>query len=502
MSDVPAIPSLHSRYDPEKEAKRYVDAHLFTFMPMFVFVTEPGNSWLAPVLRARFPKAVLVALRYQDLFFNDSDAAWDSVWRPGSGLELSRFLFDLLPDEYLPLAVFLPWKPSDPVWPDRSLEVWEAIASMIRLQQSVMHTRSHFGRRWLSNMIRNSLYVRTAIFPAHTSKPVLLACAGPTLERQLPLSGDAFYVCAVSSALSCLRSHACIPDLCIATDGGYWALDHFRGIEEDVPVAFPLEAAVPPFVLAKNPAVLLSYGSPLEKQLFDLAGIMPEHAERNGTVSGTAAMYALSHTTDSVFAAGLDLTGTASFAHARPHASEANLDAGTDRLHPASGQLYVRNLDTGSLAHYASWFSSRDTVFRSRFFRLAPEGKPLTGIEIRNIGDVPRANGCVRAITVRQEIPGPSVRRKRIRRWLATVSGSLAVFTDAKGFTFDSFSQAILTDPVIMELFQMISYTDHLQLLKKKSMPDQEGFADAAAVLCRKTVAFLSRLDVMAAAGE
>ena len=494
MADVSPPLSLHSRHDPAKEARRYVDAQKALFNPVIVFVSEPGESWLEPALRERYPQAKLVALRYQDDRFRDSDGRWDAVWRPADGGDLSRFLFNLVPDEYLPLTLFLPWKPSDTVWPDAARAVWQAIASMIRLQQGVMHTRSHFGRRWLSNMVHNAVNVRSASYPVHTAKPVFLACAGPSLERQLPLSAGKFYVCAVSSALACLEAARSIPDLCMATDGGYWALDHFRAVDPAVSVAFPLEAAIPNAVLESNDAVLLTYGSALETALFELAGITPEPAVRNGTVSGTAALFALSHTDNSVYAGGLDLRTSASFSHARPHASDVRLSAGTDRLHPLCDRLFERNLDTGALDLYASWFSSRDAAFRNRFFRLLPEVKPLAGIRSVAESAVTADAGMQTVKTGPQCIPGTAERRRRIALWLGSLAGRFGRCTDPSD---------ILADPVMDELLQLVSYTDYLRFLKtvNRGIEGNIEAVDAAAELCKKTALFLERLRARTEAG-
>ena len=456
MSGVSGSFRLHSQYNPEREAERYLDAQTLSCDPAFIVVTEPGESFLAPVLRKKFLTAKLVCIRYHRDFFLSSDQLWDVVWRPDSEQDVASFLFNLIPDEYLSLTAFFPWKPSDSQWPDISSQVWNSIASMIRLQTSVMYTRTHFGMRWLKNCIRNIALARTVVYPVHTAKPVFIAAAGPSLEKQFPVESDKFFVCAVSSALACISAHGCDPDLCISTDGGYWAMNHFRGIAPHIPVAFPPEAAIPSAVLESNPLLFLDYGSELEKKLFEIAGCIPEKASRNGTVSGTAALYMLAHTDASVYIAGLDLQSSTSFSHARPNANGSSTDSTNNRFRPLAETLYEANRDNASLEMYASWFENRDENFRNRFFRLAPAGRPIRGVQTVLLSATQGLKSTEKEPLAFQDIPDRAERIERLLVWLKTLRSE-----------FEKGSEAFIQKPVNREILQMVSYTDYLKYMKK-----------------------------------
>lgn len=489
---------LHSRYNPEKEAVRFLDSQAVSYVPSFIVISEPGESYLAPVLRERFPQAKLVALRFTSDLYISSDSAWDFVWRPPVSGDISRYLFNLIPDEYLNVSLFLAWKPADAIWPEASLEVWSGISEMIKMQTSVMHTRSHFGRKWLSNMLKNSVWSTTVIEPVHTSKPVFLAAAGPSLENQFPLERSRFYVCAVSSAISSLKYRECVPDLCISTDGGYWAAGHFREISPAVPVAFPLEAAIPSVVLENNPLVLLNYGSEIEKKLLELIGVKPESAARNGTVSGTAALYSLSHTTAPVFAAGLDLRNSNSWNHARPHVSDIFVNIGLNRLHPLSGSLYAGNLESASLDMYASWFSSRDTAFRQRFFRLLPAGRPLSGIRDVLFSELPKCDIPGVTDTRRYQKPLPrDLRQKAVSAWLQETADVFFEFADAAETAIvpEKYAALLFGNQLYAEILQLVSYTDYINAFKKsRSLESSDEFIPAATGLCRKANEVLQKM--------
>jgi len=479
MSSDPAI-RLHSSYNPAREARRYIEESIRVRDPRIIVVTEPGESWLAGELRERFPRASLIAVRYCRDLYVDFDSLWDAVWRPESGIELHTFLFNLIPEEELPLSVFLPWKPADAVWPDAASRVWGDISSLIHTQISLIRTRNHFGPVWLSNSVRNSILIRQTSKAVHTGKPVLLAAAGPSLERLFPLENrDRFYVITVSSALRCALENGIRPDLCMTTDGGYWSKEHLRDLPGEVPLAFPLEASIPLRALESNPAVLLDYGSALEAALFGKGGIHGERVRQCATVSGTAAYYALEHTSDKVYASGLDLAPSHSFTHCRPHSTDHAISAKTGRFNPVSGLLYEQGRENAQMEIYARWFSEREPSFTSRFFRLDPSSRALGAIRDIGIDEIPALGRApvtsTTPVTPDNRSAGGS--RDRISTWLLEVADRFASIQEGQ--------QDGLNDALMLQLLQMISLVDYLSYMKGERSETE---------ICANASRFLSRL--------
>ena len=94
---------LHSKYNPYKEAQLFADT--IEGFPSIIVITEPGESYLAPVLKAAFPCTKRIAVRYTDDLFTDSDQLWDAVWRPKSG-SLPFFSWLMCPMKSCPQRVF------------------------------------------------------------------------------------------------------------------------------------------------------------------------------------------------------------------------------------------------------------------------------------------------------------------------------------------------------------------------------------------------------------
>jgi hypothetical protein len=477
--------SLHSAHNPAREAERFADAQQFPQAPLYIVVTEPGESYLAAAFRSRYPDACLVALRYTESDFLDSDGLWDRVWRPGNAQSCYSFLYGLIGDEYLPLSAFVRWKPSDARWPESARSVWEGIRGVFDVQMAIMHTRSHFGRRWLGNILRNAERAERVIDLTLPDKPVFLALSGPSLERQFPFDRSGFFVCSASSALSVLLARGVEPDACFATDGGYWALPLFDGIPARVPVAFPLEAAIPRGVLESNECVVLDYGSALESDILSITGIRATRAERNGSVAGTAASFFVDHSKSGIYAAGLDLAASSPFSHARPHPSLDRVESATGRMTPLCAQLYEREALSASLDTYASWFASRDDAFKSRFFRLEPAVRRIDGIRTVSLGDVDTGGvppGRRDAIRVRQRIAGTNARIEAIREYVERFRERADRCLRMTGVERKAeFFAGELDVPAGRDMLQMISYTGYVNCLKASRRSVQSGAGAAGA---------------------
>jgi len=333
--------------------------------------------------------------------------------------------------------------------------------------------------------------------PKQIVKPVFLGAAGPSLENQFPLIKDRFYICSVSSALSCFLFHHCQPDLCIATDGGYWAGTLFRDIPETVPVAFPLEAYIPIHVIEKNPSIILDYGSVLEQNFLSIANIQGENAQRNGTVTGTAAKYLLDHCDSNVYVAGLDLESSASFSHARPHIS---VDAGvntTNRLQPIASRLYSSTSSNSSLDIYASWFSSRDENFKKRFIRIKPEGRFLQGITsvgLDSILDVPGPQTQIASGV--QNIQNHARIKNDIVDFLGLFRSEIAscIQNKTKKAIIETFVSKILNNIQYCELIQMICYTDYIDMTRRIRMSTGNVTEASIETICLHAGTFLEKL--------
>ncbi len=367
--------NLHSLYNPEKEADRFVASLTCNFKPVFVVITEPALSWAASPLRNRFPEAKLCAIRYSS-DFSDSDTFWDLVFN-GTTPYLSSDLFNKLGEEGIYMTLFISWQPSACAYPDINNSVWTAIRQAVLKSKSILTTRSFFSERWLKNICHFCKTVQNTLYIHPGDSCILVAASGPSLQNSFPMikkHRTQFFLIAVSSALEPLLATGIIPDLCLSTDGGYYAKRHLEILKrtsQTIPVALIAEAASPTEFTGTCPIVPLTYNTSPEKEFLACCGIQAMSAERNGTVSGTAVKFALSITSGLVICCGLDLSPVKGYQHTQPNALERDAMLTDNRIYTQSLRLTAAGLPSGSMDIYRNWFKEQPETVYSRVFRVS-----------------------------------------------------------------------------------------------------------------------------------
>lgn len=378
---------LHSSFNPQVEAQRFVDAMQCSFEPAAIVLMGTCLSWCVEPLKNRFPNTELIAVHYDSRFAEYSNG-WNysfTVTDEAESASFSNSLFNILGEEKLMITQFVSWKPSESVWPDQNTLSWRAVKSSMDMAQSVLTTRNHFNLRWFKNTVRNLSRIKRYAIPEKTSKPILVTASGPNLNKVLPFIRDnrtSFMLIAASSSISTLLANDIIPDFCISTDGGYYAKKHLRAYDTDsrlknVPLIISGESAVPSSLTDKIPFTLLSYGDGIETILAEHLSLPSIRGLRNGTVSGTAAALALSLTTGNVYMCGLDLAPGKGFQHAEPNENDVPLFTGQSRIKTLESAQAGSRYASGSLGIYRQWFSNQNEAFNSRVFRLASESETL-----------------------------------------------------------------------------------------------------------------------------
>ncbi len=386
--------TLHSSYNPEREAGRFAEGLSCPFVPEFVLVTEPALSYCADFLKKRFPSAELCAVRYCRAF-QEYDKKWSRVFyfeRGDSPALFAEKLFASLGEEGLCSCLAAAWQPSARAFPETDRAVWESIQSAVVKSRTVLLSRSYFAARGLKNALAFCLSVQTQAQLRRGSMPVVVTASGPSLGPAVPLlrqSRDSFFLIAVSSSLSVLLASDLVPDLVISTDSGWWAKKHLEALRrrDDIVLAVPPEGGCDRQILERARILPLRYDDGPESAVAEACGIRSMRAERNGTVSGTAAVFALSVTTGSVFLCGLDLSESEGFQHAQPNRIEIMSAARDCRLRPKELRQTQERFGGGAMRIYREWFSTRTDGFAERVFRLSRGRRfPDTLGAVRDVG--------------------------------------------------------------------------------------------------------------------
>ena len=221
---------LHSRYRPQLEADRYIEALNLSGDNIHYIVIEPGLGYVISSLRALRPESRIVVLHADSAFRETADRCPGvPMWFPDSEKNLQDFLEDTIPESAS--VKVIEWRPSLRVYGGLYLSLVRESAEFIRRLEAGRRTSAAFGRRWVRNFFRNTMLIQKTLRYRTMDMPIVIAGSGPSLEAAIPeiyAARNNVFVLAAASALSALAAGSVIPDMVITTDGGCWALLHLH----------------------------------------------------------------------------------------------------------------------------------------------------------------------------------------------------------------------------------------------------------------------------------
>jgi len=371
---------LHSRYNPQAEADRYINALSLDEKIRFCILIEPGLGYMIAPLREKIPGAKIIALHAKALpNVPPGLHAPDSRWHPGTGMTVQDFLEKEIPDSAAAEIRILEWRPALAVYGNAYRTLIEESAEFIKRSDANVRTLAVFGKRWFRNFFRNVGIIRNVVLPAPLSLPLIVTGAGPSLEEAIPLIQEsrrqgAVFVLAVSSSAAALKAAGVKPDMLISTDGGMWALFHlFDSLRpQGAPLAAAMTAALPSQCSGQS-VLPICDGTLWQTVVLKALEIPFVALPQRGTVSASALDLAFALTSGEIFICGLDLANSGIRSHARPYALDRFLEEKAGRLNPLYSQAFKRSgllKAGGSYGIYASWFEKQLASYPRRLYSL------------------------------------------------------------------------------------------------------------------------------------
>jgi len=228
-------------------------------------------------------------------------------------------------------------------------------AMRMRLEQEIMRfwqnrmTLIAMGSLQVRNILANLPLLRNALdFSAlSTSRPVVVAGAGPSLDHTLPVlrsSRDRFVLVAVDTALPVLSACGLFPDIVVALEAqAVNNLDFIPVPPEDGPV-LACDLSVHPSAARLFAGRLFFFSSEFAPLSFwdrlDRSGLRPLRFPALGSVGVAAAHAALRMTRGSVYLTGLDFSFPGARTHAKGSPSLITMHSGSSRLAPVGQATY------------------------------------------------------------------------------------------------------------------------------------------------------------------
>jgi len=377
---------LHSSYDPEKEAARFIETAFSNETPGTIILLGAGMDYTLKAIRKQYPAARVLPVYYSTEVYRQCGA--QHGWHPQAGLSLLDYMRENLNELDIKDLKFLTWPASARIYSAFARQVELELSHFVKELSGSFLTSYTAGKLWIKNSFYNFIHTDTlyTFTTPRIDKPVLIAGSGPSLAAAVPLihaERDRISVWALPSAVLFLEAHAIVPDLIILTDPGYYSTYHLRSLKAQSPaLALPLAAGTGTWQLPAR-SVYLAQDNFFEKALLATLPLSFVPVAPLGTVAATALELALAISQNFVLLCGLDFCGQDIQSHVLPNPFQQWLESASGRLTPAYSLTYhrartlsplldksTRTRTSQPLQTYAGWFNHLPEQKKQRIFRI------------------------------------------------------------------------------------------------------------------------------------
>lgn len=355
--------SFHSRYAPEREAERFVEASLHQKNPGAILVLGPGENHISDVLRRRYPWASIYSIHPSNDFGHEATTN-HLQWWPHAPTDLRTFLKKALFNEQTAAGVaVLEWEPVMTAYPEMATVIRNEVARALASAAADRATVTYWAKSWLKNCLNFAQRIQSTALYQNSTHPLFLVAAGPSLNDHL----DFIYarkhrvsIWALASAVPALLERNIQPEAVVSTDPGYWSGVHLRFARQNrIPVFMPPSAYCGTGILETGvPVIPLDTGLIFETEILNALKVQSTSALPFGTSAGTALSLALQLHTGPIFIFGLDLAARGIKTHVQPYAFDILGESKASRLKPWQSQRYAECVDVYP-EHDGVWRFSR-----------------------------------------------------------------------------------------------------------------------------------------------
>ncbi|MEM5948066.1 6-hydroxymethylpterin diphosphokinase MptE-like protein [Spirochaetia bacterium 38H-sp] len=418
---------LHSAYNPQKEAERFLDniQELKEHRPSCIILMGAGEGYIYSELKKRFTNIKIIRIFYsREIPVNKNLPTGHLDWIPGDTYDLKNFLYHTIEDRDIPGIVIIEWPASANIWKKEATKAKETAIQFIRERTGTILTSIASGRRWFENIIRNILFIEKIAAIESWPEEILILASGPTLEKVLdtPIQHTTI---ALPSSLCSLAFRNIKPDAAISTDGNHYAKIHLVHLDPAVPLFAAFTAALPLKTCKNTNIIPIAQHTALETPLTTLLPYPHLNLPPHGTVAGTALQLAINNNTNHILIAGLDLASYDMQQHSRPHSFDPIWEENTKRITPLFTKKLISILDTTTritntpwrknraLETYAGWFSHLTPPAHIKITRINPS--PIEIPAFCNTDTIP-SPAKTKKLRIKQEKTPDSTERKKIAK--------------------------------------------------------------------------------------
>ncbi len=341
---------LHSRFDPVKEAERlasgspgdgyYLCPGLGGGFHVRSLLERRGTSGVLVIEpSAPFLRATLERIDMRDVLSNDLAEIL-------SGADYEECA-EILSSAYLPALSgglrSLPLRARMDLAPALFNEAIDSVQAAIARVSSDFTAQAVFGKRWFSNALRNLVRASLPLASLPRTDTVLVAAAGPSLERQVRIiaaaQAEGGFLVSTDTALPFLLASSLRPDAVLSIDCQHISYRHFV---PGYPAGVPLIAEISsPAALARisSEMIFFTTANPLGRLLSGRLRELPSLDASGGNVTHAALSLADRMGAREVRLFGADYSYPRGKSYARGTHLYAEFARGASRLAPLESRM-------------------------------------------------------------------------------------------------------------------------------------------------------------------
>ncbi|MBA2874627.1 motility associated factor glycosyltransferase family protein [Thermaerobacillus caldiproteolyticus] len=232
---------LHSKYDPIREAERFVERHYKKHHLHILFGI--GSGYIAESLSKKMSEdEFLIVVEPMKPFieeqWNNNHALERTILIEARELEHFKNLVDSLTNQFRNRIQVICSPNYDKLFPSDYQQILNIVKDSIYVQKVNENTIKAFSKEWQQNFILNLFYgfddIPLHVLEHYFDVPVVVASGGPSLTKQIPLLKkirEHVLLISSGSTINTLLNYGIEPDFVVTIDGNINNYKHFESLQ-------------------------------------------------------------------------------------------------------------------------------------------------------------------------------------------------------------------------------------------------------------------------------
>ena len=406
---------LHSRFDPVKEAERFVsEISDFTFDLFVIYgfasayhieqILNKINKYSNVLIIERSPDVLKKSIESRDL----SEILKDERVIICTDPDESEFA-DLLKGKSSNRVTFIFHRGSSQVFGDYYNNINNSIKTYFSNKEVNIATLSKFERLWSSNSARNIRRIVTTepvniFFDRFKDIPAIIVCAGPSLSDSIEFiksNKDKALIIAVDTSYYLLKRYSIEPHFCVSVDPQIINARYFENSSETETILVTDPSTHPSvFRFFKGRTVMISSLFENVRWIEKITGEKGE-VTHGGSVSTNAYDFAVKTGANPIILTGQDLSFTSNLAHARGSYLDEQMHIRTKRFFSeqdfnrkqlnALPKIFMKGIKSPQvftnqkMIIFKNWFEKHNSL---SLINASSDGVILNGIKHADANDI------------------------------------------------------------------------------------------------------------------